>query len=482
MGVFREMGEAGAFYVGGDEIAAQRRFMSLVKRQNDAFFVETGIRRTAFVHSYGCQQNAVDGERIAGMLSECGYEFTDDPKTADLVVYNTCAVRENAEERVFGNTGALLASKRKNPNKIICLCGCMIQQPESAEKIKKHFPYVDMLVGTHAEHKFPQLLFEKLQNGGHVFETPDSDGVIAEELPVMRSDSVYAGVSIMYGCNNFCTYCVVPNVRGRERSREPEAILREVGDLVKGGWKDIMLLGQNVNSYGKVDPGKPDFPELLRQCCAFEGDYWVRFMTSHPKDADEALFQVIAAEKHAAKHLHLPVQSGSDEILRRMNRRYDTQTYLKKLEAMRRYYPDIALTSDIIVGFPGETEADFQKTLKLVETVGFDSLFMFIFSPRTNTPAAGYEGQISQEIKVERFERLLAMQEQISDRKNKKLIGKKLRVLVERFDQKHQKWNGRDSGVTRVLFAGEENENLRGRFVDTEIISAGRHWVTGRRI
>lgn len=472
----------GAFGVSGDEIAAQRRFMSLIKRQNDAFFVETGIRHTAFVHSYGCQQNAVDGERISGMLAECGYELIGDPKAADLTVYNTCAVRENAEDRVFGNTGALLASKRKNPDKIICLCGCMIQQPESAEKIKKHFPYVDMLVGTHVLHKFPQLLYEKLQNGGHVFETPDSDGVIAEELPVHRSDSVFAGVSIMYGCNNFCTYCVVPNVRGRERSREPKAILSEFGDLVRGGWKDITLLGQNVNSYGKGDSDKPDFPELLRQCCSFEGDYWVRFMTSHPKDADEALFEVIAAEKHAAKHLHLPVQSGSDEILRRMNRRYDTQAYLKKLEAMRKLYPDIALTSDIIVGFPGETESDFQQTLDLIETVKYDSLYMFIYSPRSNTPAANFEDQISPEVKAERFERLLALQEKITEHKNKEVIGKKRRVLVEQFEQKHQKWSGKDSGVTRVLFAGDENENLRGQFIETEIISAGRHWVTGRRI
>ena len=476
------MSGSGTFGVSGDEISAQRRFMALIKRQNDALFVETGLRRTAFVHSYGCQQNAVDGERIAGMLAECGYAFTNDPKAADLTVYNTCAVRENAEDRVFGNTGALLASKRKNPDKIICLCGCMIQQPTSAEKIKKHYPYVDMMVGTHAVHKFPQLLYEKLQNGGNVYETPDSDGVIAEDLPVLRTDPVYAGVSIMYGCNNYCTYCVVPNVRGRERSREPEVILREVGELVKGGWKDITLLGQNVNSYGCGDPDKPDFPELLRQCCSFEGDYRVRFMTSHPKDADEALLEVIATEKHAAKHLHLPVQSGSDEILRRMNRRYDTQTYLNKLEAMRRIYPDIALTSDIIVGFPGETESDFQKTLELVKAVGYDSLFMFIYSPRSNTAASDFADQISQEVKVERFERLLALQEQISEQKHKALIGKKLRVLTEQFEQKHKKWSGKDSGVTRVLFAGDENENLRGQFIDTEIISAGRHWVTGRRI
>ncbi|HNX15233.1 MAG TPA: tRNA (N6-isopentenyl adenosine(37)-C2)-methylthiotransferase MiaB [Oscillospiraceae bacterium] len=476
------MSEAGVFHVGGDEISAQRRFMALLKSRNDAFFVETGLRRLAFVHSYGCQQNAVDGERISGMLAECGYVFTDDPKAADLVVYNTCAVRENAEDRVFGNTGALLASKRKNPDKIICLCGCMIQQPESAEKIKKHFPYVDMLVGTHAVHKFPQLLFEKLQNGGHVFETPGGDGVIAEELPVMRSDSIYAGVSVMYGCNNFCTYCVVPNVRGRERSREPGAILSEVGGLVRGGWKDITLLGQNVNSYGKNDNNKPDFPELFKQCCTFQGDYWVRFMTSHPKDADEALFEVIASEQHAAKHLHLPVQSGSDEILRRMNRRYDAGAYLKKLGAMRKLYPDIALTSDIIVGFPGETENDFQKTLELVEAVRYDSLYMFIYSPRPNTPAAGYENQIPQEEKVERFERLLALQDKIAEQKHKALVGKTLRVLTEQFEQKHKMWSGKDSGVTRVLFAGEENENLRGQFIETEIVSAGRHWVTGRRI
>jgi len=476
------MSGSGVFNVSGDEIAAQRRFMSLIRGQNDAFFVETGTRRAAFVHSYGCQQNAVDGERFAGMLRECGYELVGDPNAADLVVYNTCAVRENAEDRVFGNTGALLASKRKNPDKIICLCGCMIQQPASAEKIKKHFPYVDMLVGTHALYRFPQLLFEKLQNGGHVFEIPDSDGVIAEDLPLLRSDPIYAGVSIMYGCNNFCTYCVVPNVRGRERSRQPEAILSEVEGLVNGGWKDITLLGQNVNSYGNYDPDKPSFPKLLQKCCAFEGDYWLRFMTSHPKDAGEELFEVIAAEEHAAKHLHLPVQSGSDEILKRMNRRYDAGTYLKKIEAMRRLYPDIALTSDIIVGFPGETEDDFQKTLDLVETVRYDSLFMFIYSPRPNTAAAGFENQISPEVKTERFERLLALQDKIAEQKHKALIGKRLRVLVEQFEPKYKKWSGKDWGVTRVLFAGGEDENLRGKFVEVEIIAAGRHWVTGRRI
>ena len=317
----------------------------------------------AYVHSYGCQGNVSDGEKLKGMLAQMGYGFCDQAEQADLVLFNTCAIRENAEDRIFGNVGALKRWKAQSPKHKLLLCGCMMQQPHIVEKLKQSYPYVDLIFGTHVIHQLPQLLLSVLQQHKRVFYTPESDGVIAEGLPIRRDGNLKAWVPIMYGCNNFCTYCIVPYVKGRERSRQPEAILAEVRQLVEQGYKEITLLGQNVNSYGKTLEHPITFAQLLRQIDAIPGDFRIRFMTSHPKDATKELFDVMAASKKICHHLHLPVQCGSDRILQTMNRRYTVEQYLKLIDYARSVMPDISFTTDIIVGFPGETLEDFQGTL-----------------------------------------------------------------------------------------------------------------------
>jgi len=468
--------------VSAAQIELQRAFLRSITALNREREQAGGGQPTAFVRSYGCQQNFCDGEKLGGMLDAAGYKIIDDPEAAEVVVYNTCAIRERAEDRIYGNTGALTASKKANPDKIICLCGCMVQQKSSAEKFKKSFPLVDMLVGTHALHEFPRLLYEKLQSRERLFFIPDSDGLIAEGLPVLRESRFSSGVPVSYGCDNFCTYCVVPGVRGRERSRDPAAVLEEVAGLAANGCREITLLGQNVNSYGLDRAGSMEFPELLRKVCAFEGDYWVKFMTSHPKDAGEALFAAIGESKKAAKHLHLPVQSGSDAVLKAMSRKYTAAEYMAKIEAARKAVPGLTVTSDVIAGFPGETGEDFQKTLDLVETAGFDALFMFMYSKRENTPAAAFENQIPDKVKLERFTRLLRLQEKITERRNREYTGKTVRVLVDRFDEKKGKFYGKNDGAAKVLFDADRNEDLIGSFVDVIITGHGRHFIFGEKL
>lgn len=471
---------AGGVFVPEEEIRRQRRFMELLRAGNDEFFLKTGRRKTAFVHSYGCQQNAVDGERIAGILEESGYELTDDPKAADVTVYNTCAVRENAECRAYGNTGALLASKRANPDKIICLCGCMMQQESSVRKIRESFPYVDMVVGTHAVHRFAELLYRRLP-GRRLFCCPESSGYIAEGLPQRRSDPVFCSVPVSYGCNNFCTYCVVPNVRGRERSRRPEDVIGEARALAEGGAREITLLGQNVDSYGADRPDFPSFPELLSRVCGLDGDFRVRFMTSHPKDAGEELFEAMARCPKAARHLHLPLQSGSDAVLKRMNRRYTFAEYMRRLGLARRIIPGLAVTSDIIVGFPGETDEDFEMTLEAVRRIRYDALFMFIYSERPGTPAADFPDPVPMQTRTERFGRLLRLQERIGEEIHAAAAGRTVEVLAEDWQERYGCWSGRDQGVLRVLFPGDREEDLRGKFLRVKISEGGRHWVRGER-
>ena len=385
----------------------------------------------AFVDTYGCQQNEADSEQIRGYLSEMGYGFTRDEGEADVVVINTCAVREHAEMRVLGNVGALTHTKRKKPGQIICLCGCAMQEPHMAEKIKKSFRHVDLVFGPHVLWRFPEFLDRLLTEKGRIFETPDLDGVIAEGLPIRREGSVKAWVSIMYGCNNFCSYCIVPYVRGRERSRDPQLILDEVRALAEAGYKDITLLGQNVNSYGKDLGLSMDFADLLEQVNAIPGDFLIRFMTSHPKDASQKLFETMARCEKVAPHLHLPFQSGNDRVLREMNRRYDRAAYLDQIRRVRALIPDIVLTSDVIVGFPGETTEEFEDTLSLVREVEFDALFTFIFSPRKGTPAAEMDDPMSKEEKSRNFQRLVDAQNEISARKHAAYVGRSYRVLVD---------------------------------------------------
>ena len=392
---------------------------------------KAGGQPLALVDTYGCQQNEADSEQIRGMLREMGYAFTEDTSVADVIVINTCAIREHAELRVLGNVGALTHTKRRKPNQVICLCGCSMQEPHMAEKIRKSFRHVDLVFGPHALWRFPELLQQVQLKKERVFATEQSDGRIAEGLPVVRRGKIKAWVSIMYGCNNFCTYCIVPYVRGRERSREPEQILEEVRSLVAEGYKDITLLGQNVNSYGKDLDSNVDFADLLAQINDISGDFLVRFMTSHPRDASQKLFETMARCDKVAPQLHLPVQSGSSRVLKAMNRHYDREIYLDEVRRLKALIPDIVLTSDIIVGFPGETQEEFEETLSLLEEVRFDSLFTFIFSPRVGTPAAKMDDPVPMEEKKKWFQRLLDTQNRISVEKHKEYIGRILPVLVE---------------------------------------------------
>ena len=388
-------------------------------------------QKTAFVDTYGCQQNEADSERLRGYLARMGYAFTDREEGADLVLLNTCAIREHAEQRVFGNVGALSHTKRRHPAQVICVCGCMARQDHVAQRLRRSFPYVDLVFGPQLLWQFPQLLLEKLTSGKRVFATDDVPGAVAEGIPVVRQNTQKAWVSIMYGCNNFCSYCIVPYVRGRERSRQPEDILAEVRSLAQAGSQDITLLGQNVNSYGKDLDRGVDFAWLLEQVNAIPGDFLIRFMTSHPKDAGERLIDAMARCEKVAPVLHLPFQSGSSRVLKAMNRGYTREGYLALVEQLRARIPDIVLTSDVIVGFPGETQEEFEETMSLIEAVRYDALFTFIFSPRHGTPAEKLPDPMPKEQKSANFQRLLRRQNEISGEKHRAYVGKTYRCLVD---------------------------------------------------
>ena len=411
-----------------ERIAAQEAVAARIA----ARFAAEGRRPLAMVDTYGCQQNESDSERIRGYLAEMGCDFTMDEFAADIIVINTCAVREHAEQRILGNVGALTHSKKARPGQIICLCGCMVQQPHMAERVKNSYPIVNLVFGPHALWRFPELLEQVLTRKKRVFAVEPGDGSVTEGEPRQRDgNGVKAWLSVMYGCNNFCTYCVVPYVRGRERSRRPEAVLAEAEALVRGGYRDITLLGQNVNSYGRDLDSGVGFAELLRRIDAIPGRFVLRFMTSHPKDATEALFRAMAECPSCAHHLHLPVQSGSDRILKAMNRGYTAAQYLETVALARRYMPDLALTTDIIVGFPGETEEDFGETLHLVESVRYDSMFTFLYSKRVGTRAAEYPDNVSRAEKQARFDRLLDSSNRISGEKHAAFVGRSVEVLVD---------------------------------------------------
>lgn len=444
-----------------------------VKELNNNRFVKNGRKPLAFIHTYGCQQNVSDSEHIAGLLSQMGFEFTDDVKKADLALYNTCAVREHAEQRVFGNVGALKGIKERNPDMIIAVCGCMTQQKQAAEKFKRSYPYVDLVFGTHALPKLPEMLYNAMTKG-RVFELGGED-VVTEGLPVRRDSKFKAWLPVMYGCNNFCTYCIVPYVRGRERSRTVEAVIAEAKKLAADGVREITLLGQNVNSYGKDLGGAVNFSQLLRKINAIDGDFLIRFMTSHPKDATSELFDTIAECEKVAKHLHLPFQSGSNRILKLMNRRYTKEKYLSLIQEVKEKVPGISLTSDIIVGFPGETYEDFCETLDVVRKVEFDNLFTFIYSSREGTPAAKMEDPVPHEEKAKWMAELLAVQEEISARNMAKRVGKTERVLCE--NVKNGKVFGRTSENLVVRFDGDES--LLGKFVNIKITRSDRSALLG---
>jgi len=444
-----------------EEILRQREFINIIAERNH------GKSLTAFVDTYGCQQNEADSETIRGMLIEMGYSMAEDESNADLIVVNSCAVREHAEQRVLGNVGQLIHVKRRT-NCIIAVCGCMVQQPAMAEKIKKSYPLVNLVFGVHALYRFPELLNRVMTTGKRVFDIEQKDGEIAEGLPVLRKDKIKAWTSVTYGCNNFCTYCIVPYVRGRERSRDPEKIVREVRELIENGCRDITLLGQNVNSYGNDLDCDIDFAALLERINAIPGNFRIRFMTSHPKDATHRLFDVMAKCEKVAKHIHLPFQSGSDRILKLMNRRYDGAKYRELVAYARSKMPDISITSDVIVGFPGESREQFEETLTLIEEVKYNSLFTFIFSAREGTPAASMEDPISREEKGKWFTELLKVQEKIGEEKIKECVGKVCRVLCDE-EIEDGIYSGRTDAMTVVHFEGKPD--LIGKLINVRIDS-----------
>ncbi|MCR5083623.1 MAG: tRNA (N6-isopentenyl adenosine(37)-C2)-methylthiotransferase MiaB [Parasporobacterium sp.] len=428
---------------------------------------EKGRALTYFIQTFGCQMNAKDSEKFAGILEEIGYVATDG-EDADFVLYNTCTVRENANLKVYGRLGVLKTKKKKNPEMLIAVCGCMMQEEEVREKIRQSYPYVDIVFGTHNIYKLAELVYDRLSSQKRVIDVYDEATMIVEDLPQHRKYSFKAGVNIMFGCNNFCSYCKVPYVRGRERSRKAEDILNEIKDLAADGVKEIMLLGQNVNSYGKTLEEPISFAALLKEAEKIEGIERIRFMTSHPKDLSDELIEVLKNSKKVCNHLHLPLQSGSSKILKDMNRHYTKEDYLALVEKIKTANPDIALTTDIIVGFPGETEEDFEETIDVVRKVKFDSAFTFIYSKRTGTPAAKMENQIQEDVVKSRFDRLLSEVQNISSQVVKRYEGKTLPVLVEQVNEQDSSLvTGRLSNNTVVHFEGDKS--LIGQIIDVKL-------------
>ena len=440
-----------------------------------AYWHEQNITPTAYVETYGCQQNEADSEKIRGYLAMSGYAIGQEAEDADVVVMNTCAIREHAEQRVFGNLGALTHTKRRHPRQKIFLCGCMAGETKVSERVKKSYPYVDGVFSTHHLWQFPEILWNVLSKKKRQFYVEDEAGSIAEGIPQLRDNTLKAWVSIMYGCNNFCTYCIVPYVRGRERSRRKEDILAECRDVIAKGAKEITLLGQNVNSYGKDLDEQVDFADLLAEIAELPGEFLIRFMTSHPKDASEKLFDTMAKYTKIAKQLHLPFQSGSSRVLKAMNRHYDRETYLNKVHYAKSVMPDLVLTSDVIVGFPGETEEEFEETISLIQQVHYDSLFTFIFSPRTGTPAASMEDPTSKEEKNRRFDRLCTVQNEISVQIHENYVGKVMRCLVDGKDK--NLLTARTEGGRLVRFAG--CDELIGTYQNIAITGATTWSLTG---
>ncbi len=434
------------------EAAKQLQIMNELKGTFDLEYAKTGRKKTYHIETFGCQMNSRDSEKISGILKQIGYEETD-TEDADFVLYNTCTVRENANNRVYGRLGYLGKLKQKHPGMIIALCGCMMQEATAVEKIKTSYRFVDIIFGTHNIFKLAELLQTRLDSKRMVIDLWKNTDMIVENLPNDRKYHFKAGVNIMFGCNNFCSYCIVPYVRGRERSRNPEDIIAEIKGLAEDGVVEIMLLGQNVNSYGKNLEHPMSFAGLLKEIEKIEGIERIRFMTSHPKDLSDELIEVMKNSKKICKHLHLPIQSGSSRILKIMNRRYTKESYLELVDKIRKAVPDISLTTDIIVGFPGETEEDFEETMDVVRKVGYDSAFTFLYSKRTGTPAATMEDQVAESVAMQRFDRLL---KEIQDC-SAKLCGKEVhttqRVLVEDV-------NEQDSG----LLTGRLSNNLLVHF------------------
>ena len=460
-----------------EQLERQREFEQKIRALHEG----RAVPPLAMVDTFGCQQNVADSQHIMGMLEAMGFGFTDDPARAAVVVLNTCAIRDHAEKRVYGTLGALTHTKKADPEQVICLCGCMAQRPEVAEKVRQSYRHVDLVFGPQALWKFPELLYNVYTQRRRVFSVADEHGAIAEGMPVVREGRTRAWVSIMYGCNNFCSYCIVPYVRGRERSRDPEQIIAEVRQLVADGFKEITLLGQNVNSYGKDLDTPYDFADLLTALDAIDGDYLIRFMSSQPKDATHKLFDAMARSRHVAKQLHLPVQSGCDRVLRAMNRPYDRAKYLELITYARKVMPELVLTSDVIIGFPGETEAEAMETVALVEQVRFDALFTFIFSPRPGTPAAKMDDPVPREEKQKWFDRLCDTQNRISEELHTAYVGRTLRCLVDgESDDARWPLTARTAGGRLVHLVGDKS--AVGTYHDVKITDSNTWALFGELV
>ena len=455
----------------------QKKYISKIKD----FYLNTlgNYSPKVFIKTYGCQQNVSDSEKYKGMFEEMGFMFTDNYETADVILFNTCAIRENAENKVFGNIGRLKSIKKSNPHKIIVLCGCMTEQNTIIQKIKEVYPFIDIVFGTQFIHKFPEILYNRLQS---TTKKPlcfdEHKDRIFENFPVRRNNSIKAIVSIMSGSNNFCSYCIVPYVRGRERSRKPEAIIAEFKKLLDSGYKEITILGQNVNSYGSDLSDDVNFCSLLRQLDAFEGEYVIRFMTSHPKDASQELFDTIANSTHISKHIHLPVQCGNDRILKEMNRKYTRADYLKIIKYAKEKIPGVSFSTDIIVGFPGETYKEFLDTVSLIKQVEFSSLFTFIYSPRNGTPAAKLPDMISKEEKTSWLLELLKVQEEITEKLYRNMVGKTERVLVETFEENYLICRNDNNIIVKV----PSEKDISDEFTDIEITDSIKGTLFGKLI
>ncbi|HEX3030368.1 MAG TPA: tRNA (N6-isopentenyl adenosine(37)-C2)-methylthiotransferase MiaB, partial [Clostridia bacterium] len=449
-------------YIPQEEILKQKEYINLIKENN------VGKMKNYVLNTFGCQMNENDSERLAGMLADMSYIESDKNNEADLIIFNTCCVRENAELKVYGHLGALKKLKEEKPDLIIAVCGCMMQQPEVVEYIKKKYRHVDLIFGTHNLYKFPQLLHEALNTEKNIIDVWEHEGLIAEGISIERKYGLKSLVTVMYGCNNFCSYCIVPYVRGRERSRSIEDISKEIMDLGQHGSKEIMLLGQNVNSYGKDLGDESSFAGLLHEVDKIDGIERIRFMTSHPKDLSDELIAAIRDCKKVCNHLHLPIQSGSTKILNEMNRKYTKEYYLGLIDKVKTSIPGISLTTDIIVGFPGETDEDFEETIDVLEKVRFDSAYTFLYSKRTGTPAAKREDQVSEEDKKKRFQKLLDVQNTISKEINDKLVGAEFEVLVEGLSKNSTStYTGRTSSNKIVNFKG--SEDMIGKLLTVKI-------------
>ncbi len=437
---------------------------------------DTG-RKKAYTKFYGCAQNEADMETLRGMIEKMGYDFTEEPAEADLITINTCAVREGAEDRIYGNVGAFKKLKEKNPGLVIVVCGCMTQRPEAADKLKKSYPYVDIIFGTHGIEKFPNRLLERFEKGKRVFAVEEKSEIV-EGLPVKRKEGASANVSIIYGCNNFCSYCIVPYTRGRERSRRWENVVAEVKNLTAKGVTEITLLGQNVNSYGKDLEGGINFAQLLRKINEIDGLKRIRFMTSHPKDLSDELILAMSECDKVCRQLHLPVQAGSNRVLKDMNRKYTREDYLGLVERIRKAMPDIALTTDIIVGFPNETKEEFADTLDIIKKVRYDGIFSFIYSKRSGTPAAKMPDKVTEQEKSENLTELLEVQKEIQLEINKNYLGKTYEVLVDSTSKTDDKLlSGRTEVGKIVHFAGDKE--LIGKYVNVKITEVKSFYLTG---